>query len=220
MTTVVEPEIWPPQVVIYDATWDLYEKLLKAIGNQHVRVTFDQGVMEIMSPLPEHERIKGLIGRLAELLALELDIPLCSLGSTTFKRKDLEKGLEPDECYYTRNERAIRGKKRLDLKRDPPPDLVIEVDLSRRSVKKQVIYAALGVPEIWSYETEQSKLRFLQLRRGKYHEIQISISFPMLRPTDLEQFIAMAWEVDDTSIMRSWRDWIRKRIARRSNGRS
>ncbi len=114
----------------------LYEKLLKDIGERPIRVTYDDGRMEIMSPLPEHEDVKTLIARMIEMLTFLLDMPVKSLGSTTFRRKDRAKGLEPDECYYFRNEAKMRGRKRLDMKKDPPPELVVEIDIMHRSVPR------------------------------------------------------------------------------------
>ena len=122
--------------VMEDASWDLYEKLLRDIGDRPIRVTYDDGRMEIMSPLPEHEQPKTLIGRMIEMLAFEMNKPMASLGSTTFRRKEKAKGLEPDECYYFKDEAKMRGRKRLDLKKDPPPELVVEIDVTSRSVPR------------------------------------------------------------------------------------
>ena len=101
--------------VMDDASWELYERLLREIGNRPIRITYDNGRMEMMSPLPEHEAPKKIIGGLIEMLCFQLRIPLICLGSTTFRRKIKAKGLEPDECYYIQNEPRIRGKKQINL---------------------------------------------------------------------------------------------------------
>lgn len=212
MTIAAEPEAWPPTVVLNDVSWALYQQLLKTVGEQNLRLTYDHGMLEIMSSLPEHEIAKKLIARLVEAMTEELSIRMNSLGSTTFKRKSLLKGLEPDECYYIQNEQAIRGKKRLDLRRDPPPDLVVEVDLSYRTVDKRRIYAAMGTPEIWSYDT--GKLEFLRLRRGRYQVRDTSLAFPFLRPADLMPFIEMSGTTDETTIVKAWRAWVKKRLSK------
>ena len=161
-----------------------------------------------MSPLPEHEEPKRLIGRLIEMLSFELNMPVKSLGSTTFRRKDKDKGLEPDECYYFRHEAKMRGRNRLDMKKDPPPELVVEIDIMSRSVPREPIYAALGVPEIWRYDG--IRLQCLQLRAGEYHVRKMSLSFPFLEPAKLQQFIDSLPDQDETSILRAFVAWIRK----------
>jgi Uma2 family endonuclease len=193
--------------VMEDASWDLYEKLLRDIGDRPIRVTYDQGRMEIMSPLPEHERPKGIIGRMIEMLAFELNMPMVNLGSTTFRKKSKAKGLEPDECYYFRDEAKMRGRKRLDLRRDPPPELVAEIDVTSRSVPRQPIYAALGVPEIWRYDGR--RLQCLHFVKGAYVARKTSRVFPFLEPAQLQQFLDLLPERDDTSILRRFIDWVR-----------
>jgi len=107
--------------VLDGVSWDFYEQLLEEIGDRPIRVTFDNGSLEMMAPLPLHERWKKRIARMIELLCVELDIEIDTLGSTTFRREDLAKGLEPDECYYVQHADDVRGKKELDLAVDPPP---------------------------------------------------------------------------------------------------
>jgi Uma2 family endonuclease len=195
-------------IVLEDASWELYEKLLRDIGNRPIRVTYDNGRMEIMSPLPEHERPKTVIGRMIEMLTFELNIPMVSFGSTTFRRKEKGKGLEPDECYYFRNEAKMRGRKRVDMRKDPPPDLVVEIDITSRSVPRQPIYAALGVPEIWRHDGR--RVQCLHLLDGEYHVRKMSLSFPFLEPAQLQQFIDMQSLRDETSILRLFVAWVKK----------
>jgi Uma2 family endonuclease len=191
-----------------DASWELYEKLLHDIGDRPIRVTYDQGRMEIMSPSPEHEKPKKLLGRMIEALTVELDMPVASLGNTTFRRRETAMGLEPDECYYFRNELKMRGKTRLDLKKDPPPELVVEIDITSRSVPRQPIYAALGVPEIWRYDGR--RMQCLHLKDGGYHVNKMSISFPFLEPALLRRFIDIAATEGETAMHRQFVAWVRK----------
>jgi Uma2 family endonuclease len=194
--------------VFEDASWDLYEEVLRNIGNRPIRVTYDDGRMEIMSPLAEHEYGKKLIGRMIEILTFLLDMPMKSLGSTTFRRKDRAKGLEPDECYYFRNEAKMRGRKRLDMRKDPPPELVVEVDVTHHSVPRLPIYAALGVPEIWRYDG--IRLHCLQLKGREYAVRKMSLAFPFLEPALLQQFIDQLAHQDETAIMKAFVAWVRK----------
>ena len=206
-------ETIPQHMVLHDVSWGFYEHLLEEVGDRPLRITYDNGSLEVMSPLPEHEKSKKIIGRMIELLTLEMGIPMAGLGSTTFKREDLAKGLEPDECYYIQNEAQIRGKDRLELPQDPPPDLVVEIDISYRAVDRERIYAALGVPEVWRYDG----LRLSGLRlgaNGRYETTEKSAAFPFLRIADLEPFLKMTGQTDETSIMRAFREWVRANLIR------
>jgi Uma2 family endonuclease len=194
-------------IVLDDVSWELYEKLLREVGDRAIRMTYDEGRLEIMSPIAEHEDPKKVIARMIEMLTLELNMPMKSLGSTTFRRKDKAKGLEPDECYYFREEKKMRGRKRLDLRRDPPPELVVEIDITSRSIDREPIYAALGVPEIWRYDGR--KLQCLQLHDGDYAARKHSLAFPFLHPGDLEQFLRLLPDRGETAIMKAFVAWVR-----------
>jgi len=193
--------------VLNGVSWGFYEMLLEELENRPIRVTYDDGWMEIMSPLPKHERWKTRIGRMIEILSLELRIPVETLGSTTFKREDRKKGLEPDECYYIQNEAAVRDKDELDLGIDPPPDLAVEVDITRRSIPRQPIYAALAVPELWRFEGK----RLLVLHLGpdsKYHASGNSLAFPFLPMRQFEAFLLRLSDEQQLDVLCEFRDWV------------
>jgi Uma2 family endonuclease len=194
-------------IVLENASWELYDQLLREVGDRPIRINYDQGRLEMMSPLPEHEEVKTLIHDLIKALVGELNIEIKSLGSTTFRREDKAKGLEPDQCYYFKNERRMRGRKRLNLKKDPPPELVIEIDITHRSVDRETIYAGLGVPEIWRWDG--TKLECLELTAGAYRLRTKSLAFPFLAPADLTRFIRMRSRTGENAILRKFRDWVR-----------
>src|ERR1022692_3987322 len=138
--------------VLDDISWELYTQLREETdqNGRHIRMIYDEGRLVLMSPmLPKHELVKKLIARLIEELTLELRIPMEALGSTTWRRQDLAKGLEADECFYIQHQAEILGKERLDLPENPPPDLAIEVDITHHPKHRRSIYAALGVGELW-----------------------------------------------------------------------
>lgn len=194
-------------IVLEGATWELYEKLLRDIGDRPIRINYDQGRLEMMSPLPEHEEVKTVIGRLIETLSYDVGLEVKSLGSTTFRRADKAKGLEPDECYYFKNEKQMRGRKRLNFKKDPPPELVVEIDITHRSVEREPIYAGLGVPEIWRWRG--TKLECLELHDGGYRTRERSLVFPFLAPADLTRFIRMRTRSGENALVRKFREWVR-----------
>jgi Uma2 family endonuclease len=195
-------------IVLENATWELYDQLLREVGDRPIRINYDQGRLEMMSPLPEHEEVKTLIHDLIKVLIAEMDIEIKSLGSTTFRRREKATGLEPDQCYYFKNEKRMRGRKRLNLKRDPAPELVIEIDITHRSVDRESIYAALDVPEIWRWDG--TKLECLELAGGAYRLRSKSLVFPFLAPADLTRFIRMRTRTGETALIRKFRDWVRE----------
>jgi Uma2 family endonuclease len=184
--------------------------LVEAANERHLQITYDQGRIEIMSPLPRHERVKTLLGTMVGIIALERGIEVCSLGSTTFRRKLLSKGLEPDECFYIQNEPRVRFKDDLDLEVDPPPDLAIEVEVTNRSIKRMPIYSSLGVPEIWRHDG--LRLQFLLRDDGGYQPSDKSSCFPFLSAVDINHFLERRENLSETSLMREFRDWVREGI--------
>ena len=197
-------------VVLDGVRWETYEQLRSDLDDagEHVHIVYDDGRMTIMAPLAIHDREKRLIGRMIETLSLELDIPIASFGSATWKRQDLRKGVEPDEGYYVQHAPEIGGRTLLDLKRDPPPDLVLEVEGTRSPLPKFPVYAALGVPEIWHYDG--TSIRCLHLARGgRYEAAEMSLAFPFLRPAELERFLAVVAEQGETAMMRTFQTWVR-----------
>ena len=197
------------RVFLGDVRWETFEALLDDLGDARGRLAYDQGLLEIMSPSSDHESVKGLLGHLVEALAEELAIPIRTVGATTLKRADQQRAVEADESYYV-GEHA-RGPRpfELDLMRDPPPDLVIEVDIARSSRTRLGIDEALGVPEVWLWSGD--RLQVLRLEAsGKYVEGQTSQAFPMLPIAGLERFIVRRREADDTTLAREFRAWVRR----------
>jgi Uma2 family endonuclease len=186
--------------------------LLRDIGEQRLLITFDKGDLEIMAPSIYHEHYKVIIGRLIETLTLALDIPILSAGNTTFRREDLEKGLEPDECYYVQHERQIRDRlKTLDLSTDPPPDLVVEMDYTHHAIDREAIYAALGVPEIWRFNVNRLEVLLLGTD-GAYTISRKSLAFPFLPVDQLERFLHSSVTTPETTLVRSFHEWVKENI--------
>jgi Uma2 family endonuclease len=203
----IQPTGVVEMIVLDNVSWELYELLLRDVDGQNVRITYDQGRMVLMSPLSMHEKIKVMAGRLIEHATFERDIPISSFGSTTWKRQDLGKGLEPDECYYIQHEPQVHGRTDIDLKRDPPPDLAVEIDITHNPLDRPSIYAALGVYELWRYDGE----RFGFVRRsagGAYEPIIRSEALPFMTPQIVERFVTLML-ADENGGLRAFRDWLR-----------
>lgn len=207
----VELQMPLQHLVMENVSWGLYGQLLRATERQHLSLTYDRGRLEIMSPLPEHERRKKILARCLETLAFERNIPIVCLGSTTFRQKSAKVGLEPDECYYIQHEPQMWSKNEIDLAKDPPPDLAIEVDITRRAIERPSVYARLGVPEIWRFDGQKLRGYLLQ-NDGAYREIDHSAALPFLAIADLERFLLMIPATREDTVLRSFRDWVRQNL--------
>ncbi len=197
--------------LIKNISWQTYEALLKDVEEQPgIRLTYDRGLLEIMSPLAPHERNKELIGRFVQVLTEEQNIEVCSLGSLTCKREDLARGLEPDQCYYIQNEELVRAKEEIDLNFDPPPDLAIEIDITSSSINRLNIYAALGVPEVWRYDG--SDLIIYELEGGEYQKRDYSPTFSQVTPSEIMRFLELRKTTGETTLIRLFRKWVRNNM--------
>jgi Uma2 family endonuclease len=195
-------------VVLCDVPWKGYEALLEAFGDRRLRHSYDDGMLEIMSPLKRHDRNKKLLARLLEMAAYELDIEIQGIGSTTLRKEAQRKGLEPDECYYVAHEADVRFEEDYDPNRDPPPDLALEVDVTHSEVGRMEIYASLGVPEVWRLKDDN--LTYYRLsREGKYVRTPRSKAFPLLTPSIVEKFIQRRREVSENQVIREFVAWLR-----------
>ncbi|HEV3262928.1 MAG TPA: Uma2 family endonuclease [Gemmataceae bacterium] len=211
MATVQIPK--EQRFLLRNIDWGRYRSFAQTLGEAHVRLTYDRGSLEFMTLSHAHERWSNLLGQFIEVLTEELDMPRQSGGSTTLDRPDLEQGLEPDQCYYLGNEPLVRGKDELDLAVDPPPDLAVEVDVSRSSLNRMAIYAALRVPEVWRFDATALHVYHLTAGQG-YIEADHSLHFPFLPLAEVEAFLRRRNQMDETSLVKSFRLWVRDQIAR------
>lgn len=196
-------------VLLTDISWEMYEKILEAFGDRRLRHTYADGMLEIMAPLYIHEWRKKFIGRMIEMMAWRLRIPICCAGSTTLRKKLKRRGLEPDESYYVANEPVVRGRDDIDLRKDPPPDLAVEVDVTHKSLSRLEAYAKLGVPEIWRHDGKS--LEFLRLDdKGSYLPLKRSVAFPRVSAKDIERFLNMLATADQNTILDGLIDWLDK----------
>lgn len=207
MDTVKSPA--EQRVVLHNTSWETYERLMKERGENRVpRFAYDRGELEIMSPSTEHESIAYFIGLLVALFAEETGVDLYGAGSTTFDREDLERGFEPDACFYVRNAERVRGKARLELGVDPPPDLVVEVDITSPSLDKFSIYARANIPEIWRHDGD--RFAIFGLYGEAYAEVAGSMILPPLTGSVLSSFIGESSSLDIATWMRRVREWSRE----------
>jgi Uma2 family endonuclease len=196
-------------LILNDVSWDEYEQLVADLEQWNgIRVTYDQGRLEIMSPSKKHEAAKEIIARMMHVLAEEMDVAVEALGSTTYKQKWLQRGLEPDCCFYVQNADKIISVMDIKLEIDPPPDIAVEVDVSHASDTKLKIYAGMKVPEVWLYNRQGTHM--YQLVEDRYVSIDASITFPILTNEIVTRFVKQGLAEGQTAALKSFRQWLAK----------
>lgn len=196
------------KVILKSVSWETYERLLVERGDSSgTRFTYDRGMLEIMVLSVEHERLKHTIATLVELAAEELGIDVDGVGSTTFRREELARGFEGDACFYVQNRDRVAGKSRIDLAEDPPPDLVIEIDITSPSVDKLPVLEAMGVPEVWRYDG--SRLTVLRLVSGAFVAARESGALPGVTGDAVERLLEESKNLKRTAWVRRVREWAR-----------
>jgi Uma2 family endonuclease len=195
------------RVVIRGISWDAYLQILNALPQSRgSRLTYDDGTLEITEPLELHEFSGRLIERLIFTLIEVLGLRIKTMGSTTMNYPNLKKGAEPDNAYYIQNQPLVKGRN-VDFSQDPPPDLVVEVDITHTDIAKNQFYASLGVPEFWRFNGKV--WRIYQLQEGVYIEVKLSPTFPQVPKERLYSFLNEAKE-DEVEAVRSLRSWLQQ----------
>jgi Uma2 family endonuclease len=197
------------RLVLHDVAWDDYEQVLYELGDRaRLRISYDNGRLDIMSPSARHESIKNLLHDLVVIICEEQAGAFLSLGSVTLKREQFGKGIEADDCFYLQDVEAVIGKDRLNLSSDPPPDLAIEGDLTHESARKLSLYAALGVTEVWQYSDNGIVFSHLDESRA-YRAAPNSLVFPFLTSEKIAEFISGAESSRSYEARRDFRVWVR-----------
>jgi len=196
--------------LVHHVPWESYEAILDSFGDRRFRHTYKEGTLEMMSPSEEHEWLKEFIGRLIEMAAYQLDLPIKSTGSTTQRHPNLLRGLEPDLSYYIQHETEVRGRRTVDAIQTRPPDLVVEVEITHKVIDRLEAYSTLNVPEVWRYRDET--LEFFALgEQGSYTRVDASIALPRITSDDLTRFILMLDEHDENTVLRAFVEWLQNR---------
>jgi Uma2 family endonuclease len=198
------------QLLLEDVSWQQFENILTDLGEHRAaRVSYSHGYLEIMVPLPEHEKAKEIIGDTIKILLDRLNIDYDSLGSITLKSERMIQGVEPDACFYIQNQALVLGKSRLDMNIDPPPDLAVEIDLTSRTPLEN--YRLLGVPELWRYGKQGLQIEVLQ--DGNYVRSDSSPIFPDLPIVDLiNQYVQQSQIVGSSQAIKAFKQWVRENL--------
>jgi len=192
---------------LHNVSWEEYEALLASVGEaKGLRISYDQGTLKVMTPSSEHESCTRLLERLVDRLSAKLHIPILFFGSSTMKKRESAKGSEPDACFYVQSAPVIGDKIHLDFGSDPPPDIVVEIDLHHESLAKFPAYAALGVPEIWRYDGQAFLIYYLN--QDQYVATESSPGLPRLTSAALTEFLNLGRHKSQDKVLRVFDEWL------------
>ena len=201
------------RVILDHISWSTYESLLADyLDSSAVRFAYDQGVLEIVCPSTPHEEDNRTLAQVVELVADERGFDVRNVGSMTYKRDDLQRGFEPDSSFYIQHAELLRSAGQIDLTIDPPPDLIIEIEVSRTAFDKLPMYARIGVPEIWRGDGERVTIHSLQ-PNATYLEVSASVALPPLTSEVLTRFLADSHSLGRRAWNRLIRTWAREQAA-------
>ena len=206
--SILEP-IGEKRSVLRGLSWDAYVQLMDELPQSRgSRLTYDNGLLEITVPLETHEFSGRLIERFITTLVELMGLRIKTMGSTTMKYPKLRKGAEPDNAYYIKNQPLVKGRD-VDFSQDPPPDLVVEIDITHTDIEKNAFYSSLGVPEFWRFNGKV--LQIYQLCDRVYVEVEASPTFPKVLKERLYTFLKEAKE-DEIEAVISLRHWWRSSL--------
>lgn len=188
-----------------------YKQFLDVLGDYNLRHTYDGWTLEMMPPRKDHDWDKSFVGRIIETVAFALEIDIQCIGSTTLTSNAIDNGLQPDESYYIANEPLVRHKHTYEPDVDPPPDLILEVDVTSSSVPRMPLFAKLRIPEVWRFDSDCTRFYKL-LKSGKYKEIDRSIAFPFIAPEDIDECLDKRDGMTENAVLRWFLDEVQKRL--------
>jgi Uma2 family endonuclease len=208
-TVTAPPRVQEQRLRLSCIDWKTYVGMSDLLVDRPIRFTYDRGELEIMVVSPEHDRAKWLLGRLLAALTEELDIDIAGFGSMTFRKEDLDRGMEPDQCFWIQHEPEIRGRTDIDLESDPPPDLVIEIEISRSVIPRLPILAALKVPEVWRWDGQTLRVMLLN-ESGQYVAASASQALQFVPLAEVARFMKLDPAESETKHMNAFRAWVRE----------
>jgi Uma2 family endonuclease len=200
------------RTLLENISWQTFKTMLGEMGSQrNNRISYDSGTLEIMTPLMPHENSNRLIEVFIGVMCEEMGFEIKRTGSLTLTRDDLERGGEPDSSYYIQNESQMRDKENIDLEKDPPPDLVLEVEYSRSAINKLNLYASMEIPEFWRFDG--TNLRLYALAGKQYAEVKVSPTFNLISVTEIPRFLQQAKTNGENATTREFRAWVRQQVS-------
>mgnify|MGYP006430736635 CR=1 FL=1 len=199
------------RTLLRNITWQTFKAMLAEMGDdRNSRISYESGIVEIMTPLMSHENSNRMIEVFVGIMCEELGLEIKRTGSLTLTRNDLERGAEPDSSYYIRNESLVRNKENINLATDPPPDLVLEIEYSRSAIDKLMLYASMKIPEFWRFNG--STLKVYTLNDQQYTEVELSPTFDPIPVKEIPRFLQQGKIKGENAIAREFRGWIKEQL--------
>ena len=205
MSSVIS-EASETRMVLENVSWETFVALADERRGSVPRMTYNEGVLEMMSPKLKHENIACLIGRMIEAYSEIKGIEILSVASVTVKRSDLKKAYEADESYYVTNIDQVLANEELDFEVDPAPDLVVEVELTSSAIDKMELFAAMQVREVWRHDG--TTVQFYRWVNGHYDLIPTSVELPGLDAALINRFLDQRLQAGETTFIRAFRSEI------------
>ncbi len=212
-TVTAPPRVQEQHLRLSCIDWKTYVAMSDLLMDRPIRFNYDRGDLEISTLATAHWRARHLLGRLFSTLTQELDIDIAGFGSMTFRKEDLDRGMEPDQCFWIQHEPQIRGRTDIDLESDPPPDLVIEVEISRSIIPRLPILAALKVREVWRWDGQTLRVMLLNVA-GQYVAASASQALPFVPLAEVARFMKLDPAESETKHMNAFRAWVREQAAK------
>ena len=213
------PAIPEERFVVHGISWQAYLAISDALADRSApRLTYVRGNLEFMTPLSSHEMYKKRLGRLIETLAEECGLRIETAGSMTFRREDLEHGFELDDCFWIEHEAAVRGKLAYDPQRDPPPDIGLEIEISRSALNRMALFAAVRVAQVWRFNGQSLWVEVLQ-PDGTYLRADRSPTFPWAPLDEIVPFVEPNPMQDYLSVISAFRQWVREKSGTKRDDR-
>jgi Uma2 family endonuclease len=213
LETSLQSESEAIERLVVPANWETYERFLVARGADYprLRINYVDGRLELTTVSSLHDRIKYLLGRIIDTVTEELGLEVVGQGETTIRRRDLDRGFEPDAWYYIQNAARMREVRELNFEVDPPPDLAIEIEISRSLTDRIALYSSIGVREIWRFDGESLRILHLLPDRS-YVERPMSLAIPALAGAEVIRVLSEAESADTTTVFRNFRLWVRQAL--------
>ncbi len=185
-------------IILYGVSWENYENLVCELDGSSVQMTYNRGILKIMSKSPQHEYYIEFLKQLVGILSRVILKKVIHFGGPTIKKSFHKKGVEPDACFYVSRANLVSGRANANVS-EIVPDIVVEVDVTHADEDKFEIYSAFGISEFWRYG--ENNFQIFRLENAEYKEVTASIELPQLSAKTLTEFLNRSKNEDQFDLL-------------------